>query len=403
MNTPHQQEKSLQRRVCRHIKAARHTFFAIVQPGFEETALAELQNLGVDDIVHTHQGGITFRGKVEDCYRVNLSSRVITRVLMRIDRFKAFHFNQVYKRMRNIPWELYLPADAVPAFKVSSSASKLFHTGRVEEEAAKAVGERLSEVYGSARRIDPAHPHAQSVYIRLEKNTCTISLDSTGDPLYKRGYKKYITGAPLRETTAAALLMEGGLAEAEVLVDPMCGSGTFSMEGAMMLCGRLPGEKREFPFFHWPVFSRAAYNYLSRDMEKCSEQISTKIICSDIDQGAIDIASKNILSAGIDGMISISRRDFLSEPFRDLPRNRVLCVLNPPYGKRLLEDSVVEKMYEKIGIAFREWYPDWGYVLLFPDEKYLKVAGLDFQKKISFSHGGLEVTAVVRSAGPRPA
>ncbi len=396
MNTQHQWEKSLQRRVRRHIKAARHTFFAIVQPGFEETALGELQNLGVDDIVHTHQGGITFRGKVEDCYRVNLCSRVITRVLLRIDRFKAFHFNQVYKRMRNIPWELYLPASEVPDFKVSSSASKLFHTGRVEEEAAKAIGERLSEVYGSARKVNPEHPYAQSVYIRLEKNTCTISLDSTGDPLYKRGYKKYITGAPLRETTAAALLMEGGLAEAEMLVDPMCGSGTFSMEGAMMLCGRLPGEKREFPFFHWPVFSRAAYNYLSRDMGKCSEQISTKIICSDLDQEAIDIAGKNILSAEIEGVVSISRRDFLSEPLRDLPRYRVLCVLNPPYGKRLLEDGAVERMYEKIGVVLREWYPGWGFVLLCPDEKYLKATGLEFQKKIPFSHGGLEVTAVVR-------
>jgi len=403
MNTPHQQEKSLQRRVRRHVKAVRHTFFAIVQPGFEETALGELQGLGVDDIVHTHQGGITFRGKVEDCYRVNLCSRVVTRVLMRIDRFKAFHFNQVHKRMRIIPWELYLPAGTVPGFKVSSSASKLFHTGRVEEEAAKAVGERLSEVYGSARRIDPAHPDAQCVYIRLEKNTCTISLDSTGAPLYKRGYKKYITGAPLRETTAAALLMEGGLAEAEVLVDPMCGSGTFSMEGAMMLAGRFPGEKREFPFFHWPVFSNAAYNYLLRDSKKSSDKIVTPIICSDIDQEAVDVARKNILSAEMDEMISITTRDFLSEQMLDLPSRTVLCVLNPPYGKRLLEDGVVERMYEKIGVVFREWYPDWGYVLLCPDEKYLKAAGLDFQKKISFSHGGLQVTAVVRSLRPRPA
>ncbi|MFW5860963.1 MAG: THUMP domain-containing class I SAM-dependent RNA methyltransferase [Spirochaetota bacterium] len=393
----HQPEKSLQRRVRRHVKAARHTFFAIVQPGFEETALDELQNLKVNDIVHTHQGGITFRGKVEDCYRVNLCSRIITRVLLRIDRFKAFHFNQVYKRMKSIPWELYLPANAVPEFKVSSSHSKLFHTGRVEEEAATAVIERLSEVRGIARGVKPALNHTQSVYIRLEKNTCTISLDTTGDPLYKRGYKKYITGAPLRETTAAALLMEGGLAEAEVLVDPMCGSGTFSMEGAMMLCGRLPGEKREFPFFYWPVFSSAAYNYLLRDSKKSSGKIATRIICSDIDQESVDVARKNILLAEMDEMISTSTRDFLSEPMVDLPGHKVLCVLNPPYGKRLLEDSVIERLYEKIGVAFREWYPDWGFVLLFPDEKYLKAAGLDFQKMIHFSHGGLKVTAVVRS------
>ena len=390
-------EKSIERRVRRHVKAPRHTFFAVVLPGFEGSALRELKNLMVDDIVHTHQGGITFRGKVEDCYRVNLCSRTITRVLLRIDRFKAFHFNQVYKRLKSIPWELYVSTGAVLEFRVSSAASKLYHTRRIQQEAAKAVGQRLSEAHEDNHSVNMENIETQAVYIRLEKNTCTISLDSTGDPLYKRGYKEYVTGAPLRETTAAALLMECNLDAVEMLVDPMCGSGTFSMESAMMLSGMLPGKKRDFTFFRWPVFSRAAYEYISHDWDNSSKIISTRIMCSDMDQGAVDIAFKNIQSAGLDTMISVSKMNFFQERMRELPRDGVLCVMNPPYGKRLLQEGDIERIYERIGVVFREWYPGWGYLILFPDEKYLGITELDFQKKITFPHGGLRVTAIVKS------
>ena len=401
MNTGNDLEKSLQRRVKRHVKAPGHTFFAVVQPGFEQTAAAELKNLEIQEILHLHQGGITFRGSIEDCYRLNICARTITRILMRIDRFKSFHFNQLYRRTREIPWELLLPPGCDPQFGISSSASRLYHTGRIEEEAFRAISERMSKVYGNWHPCDEKEIQPQTVYIRIEKNTCTLSLDSSGEPLYKRGYKDYVTEAPIRETTASALLYEADIYNADVIIDPMCGSGTFSLEAGMILQHRIPGCSRKYPFYSWPVFSRASFDCIHRNEAEKTVNTSTRIICSDVNPKAVQVAERNIQSAGLDDLVDISVHDFLQYPMKDAAGINALCMLNPPYGRRVAQDSNIYAIYEKLGMVFREWYPEWGYMILFPDEKCIRAAKLPFTKKITFPHGGIQVTALFHPAGVR--
>ncbi|WP_155318089.1 THUMP domain-containing class I SAM-dependent RNA methyltransferase [Desulfosarcina alkanivorans] len=204
-------------------------------------------------------GGVTFGGRFVDCQRANLYVRTATRVLMRIGSFLATNVRRLEKKSAGVPWELFLPPGILPEIKVRSRRSRLYHTDVISRALRQSMARRLGRPPGSSR---PDRP--QTLFVRVVEDRYTLSLDSTGAPLYKRGLKSGPARAPLRETQAAAILMAAGYDPGRPLVDPLCGSGTFSLEAAMMAKRMAPGVKRDFAFMDWPAFRESRWAFFRR-------------------------------------------------------------------------------------------------------------------------------------------
>jgi len=389
--------RGLERRVKQHIAARDHSFFAIVQPGFEAAAARELAELGIGPMDETVEGGLEFTGKLEACYRANLCSRTITSLLMRIAAFRAEYFDRFHDRLTEIPWELYIRNGVSISFHITAHKSRLYHTGRLEEEARKAITSRFSE-YGMAPSWESVNDEAgQTVHLRLDHDRCQVSLDTSGDKLYKRGQKLHVTGAPLRETLAALILTEARVKEYDLVMDPLCGSGTFSLEAAGILSGLLPAPGRHFPFMDWPAFRPAAYNHLKKGLQ--AEQVVKRetpfIFASDIDDRAMEAARKNISGAGLEGVISLEKRDFFREIHAIPAEKKCLIVLNPPYGGRLRNDDVRD-FYHRMGRTLRDDYGRCGVAVIVPGLEQEKALALHRNRKILFMNGGIRVALLVR-------
>lgn len=382
----------LERRIRQHVRAGEHFFFAVVQPGFEETCLKELQEKAVG---HSHvavEGGISFKGTVQDCWKCCLVSRTAGRVLMRLRRFRADNFNLFHREMLAFPWELYL--SGMPAsFSITASRSRLYHTGRLQQEAEDALRRRLAEA-GIEAEDKESH---QTVFVRMEHDTCHLSLDATGDLLYKRGQKRLITRAPLRETAAAGILLEAGILDADVLADPMCGSGTFSLEAAGICSGQLPGGNRFFSFMEWPVFSRASFEFMKRQLEDEGRRKGRKlaVLASDIDPAAAETSGKNFASSGMDLFSCIPAvRDFFTDK-PEIPAGKSLVVMNPPYGERLRQDDV-PAFYRRIGEKLRSDWADSGWAVIVPGHREEQALNIPWDKKIPFRNGGIRAAVLIR-------
>ncbi len=395
MDESHASSKALERRIRQHVIAAEHDFFAVVQPGFEKTACGELSGMGIHPSGML-EGGLEFSGRLETCYRVNIASRTVTRVLMRLADFHAENERVLSRRISSIPWELYLPAQGTIGINASSSSSRLYHTGLIAEAVEKGIRTRCTE-YG----IDPSYDSefTQRIYVRIHDNRCTVSLDTTGEPLYRRGRKRYVSTAPLRETLASLILAEASFTEYPVLFDPMCGSGTFSLEAGEFMAGILPGMGRDFPFIRWPAFRPAAFNHMVKKLveEHLPAPCPERIIAWDHDENAANIALRNIREAGLWGRVTVEKKDFLID-VPEIPSDKpLLIIMNPPYGRRL-DDGKIKSLYGKIGEVIRQRYPEAGFAILVPGEEYESILGLTWDRKILFFNGGIPVGLILRNA-----
>ncbi|MCU0844769.1 MAG: hypothetical protein MUC76_07575 [Spirochaetes bacterium] len=394
--------KALARRIRQHAAGRVHRFFAVVQPGFEDLAIEELRELEIADGFSAAEGGIEFEARLDACYRVNLCSRIVTRVLMRLDRFSATHFERLRAKTTAFPWELYLSEKAPAAFSVSCGKSRLYHTGRIEEEVRAGIVERLA-VYGKtlpADGVDDAAP-AQTVFVRFENDLCDLSLDSSGAPLYRRGYKTHVAQAPLRETIAAALLRASGIERCDTLVDPMCGSGTFCIEAAHIWSGRCPGIARPFAFELWPAFRPAAFAHLKktscRETAAASTDAAKRIHCADIDPAAVEATGGNARRAGMEGVVLPRKESFFAAVPDIPPGAKTLLMLNPPYGERIPRRNLAA-FYRRIGETIRARYAGCAYCVIVPGIEIEKALSLPWDRKIVFMNGGIRVAAVIKRA-----
>ncbi|HOO70259.1 MAG TPA: hypothetical protein PK926_00750 [Spirochaetota bacterium] len=391
---------ALEKRVKRQVKARRHLFFAVCQPGFEHTAMRELSLLGIEEFEGAAEGGVEFYGSLEDCYRISMLSRTIIRVIMRISRFRAESFTRLNDIMAKIPWELYLCTGTTVSFNVSCRKSRLYHSGAVEQEARAAVERRAAE---QGLALSFTAEAAQEIFLRLDHDRCQVSLDATGEALYKRGNKRLVTPASLRETTAALILREAAVTGYDVLIDPMCGSGTFSLEGAGIAQNLPASPDRDFSFMRWPAFSKGAYAYVKKNLEQAvaEDPRPGRIIVSDNDPEAVEAARANFASAGLAETCAPETRDFFTERIDIPPDRRCLIVLNPPYGKRLNSVNVAD-VYRKIGQTMREWYGRCGYAVIVPGLELEKVLSLPHDRKVLFMNGGIRVAVIFRDVRPFP-
>ena len=354
---------ALEKRLKRQIIGKPHRFQAVVPLGFEQTLVHELCSiLKSDDSAEASDtnflphvsgdGKVEFTAKITDAWKAVAYSRVANRILMHLADFKAENFRELEKKADEIPWELFLDnkGTARVDIHVTCKHSRLYHSD--------AVAERLDKIL-------PAPSTPQNLFVTLVDDRCTLWLDLAGEELYKRGHERFVNEAPLKETIAAAMIFEAiksaiGPAQsgAITLIDPMTGSGTFSLEAAYMASSLIPGICRDFALKHQPAFKEATWNFLIRRENGAAATI-TKIVTSDISERSIEIIKHNIECSPLASIapsensptITPQLRDFFSYTAKDIAdtcgESAPIIVLNPPYGKRL--DFDAPKLYTKIG------------------------------------------------------
>ncbi|MGD9367895.1 MAG: RNA methyltransferase [Desulfobacteraceae bacterium] len=379
---------SLEKRIKRHLIGRRHDYFAVTLPGFERLCADELTRLSdTIRITGIAIGGVSFSGRLTDVYRTNLQVRTAGRLLMRLARFKATNFQQLEKQIQKIPWELYLPWGTVPVFHITTSHSRLYHSGAIAER----IGENISAQW-SEQGATPARSENQALFIRLQDDGVTVSLDCSGAPLYRRGIKTHAARAPLRETTAAGILLSAGYRRDRPLVDPMCGAGTFSLEAAMMAKKIPPGLFRDFAFMQWPAFRPRQWAYLKKSAsEKTKSFPRTVIWASDADGRAVAGLKDCVSDYGFEDAVSVFQADFFRLRPEKISAQKGLVVLNPPYGRRLSAEGDGENAYKEIAAKLKKDFKGWKAALLVPKEGLARQLGLPL-KSVSLSHGGLQLT-----------
>jgi putative N6-adenine-specific DNA methylase len=384
-------------------------FFAVCAPGLEPFTALELEQLGLmgnkpsqpeDFLTESSQesrhqfehGGIPFQGSFHDLYRANLYLRTATRVLVRFGEFYASVFPELRRKASHLPWEKYIVGERPIALRVTCQKSRLYHQGAVAERLSGAIADRL----GNLPPLQKYHEDSdtdlpQLIVVRLVDNLCTISIDSSGALLHKRGYRLGVAKAPLRETLASALVMASGWDATSPLLDPLCGSGTIPIEAAL-LARRVPaGYARRFAFMDWPDFDSGHWDKLLSDAGKAIVSASPKIIASDRDAGAIQTAQANAGRAGVADCIEFSCK---SVSAMDPPPFPGWIVTNPPYGVRLSKTSDLRNLYAQLGKVLRTRCPGWHVTMLCDSIQLIRATGLHFDKGISMVNGGLKVKLV---------
>ncbi|MBQ0027720.1 MAG: class I SAM-dependent RNA methyltransferase [Lachnospiraceae bacterium] len=365
--------------------------------GLEAILKREIDDLGYD-IVKVEDGRVTFIGDAEAIARVNIWSRTAERVLIKIGSFMAYSFEDLYQGTKALPWEEYIPSDGkFWVTKASSVKSKLFSPSDIQSIMKKAMVDRMKETYPVQRFEETGEAFPIRVFIM--KDEVTVGLDTTGDSLHKRGYRKLTAKAPIAENLAAALIMLTPWRADRVLVDPFCGSGTIPIEAALMAANMAPGMNREFNACDWEHIVPArtwkdAYDE-ARDMVDLN--VETDIQGYDIDDEMVKISRENAKLAGVDKLIHFQRRSV-----EDLshPKKYGFVICNPPYGERIYEKEKIGELYDIIGNRYKE-LDSWSLYMITAYEDAEKHIGrkADKNRKI---YNGMMMTRFYSFMGPKP-
>ena len=360
------------------MKNTTEKIFIIVAPGLENICAAQLQQLITEPLELDH-GGITFSGNLNDIYRCNLWLRCASRVLVRMEEIKCRDFPTLYQKALRLPWGRFIRPDRKFSLRVTCHSSRLNHSDRIATTMANAIKKSLG---CSNAGTDTSLPE-QLIFVRFDNDNCTISIDSSGDLLHKRGYRQHSTSAPLRETLAAACLMSCNWNGNRPLHDPFCGSGTIAIEAAMIAANIAPGLQRQFSFMHWPGYRHGLWNSLiSMAKKEIQTDVAVTISGSDTDSSAIHAAISNATAAGVDHFIRFSMQDaFAAAPAAS--GGFMLC--NPPYGERLHSNHSPAQLLTQLKKLITTYPHSWEGAALLPDSASNKTA------IATFSNGGLAV------------
>lgn len=353
--------------------------FLVCPPGLEAPLQAEALAKGFA-VSGASSGGVTVTGGWPDVWRANLELRGAVRVLVRVGGFMAFHLAQLDKRSRKFAWGDVLRADVPVKVQVTCKASKIYHAGAATQRIVTA----LTESHGITVSADAA----LVVKVRIDDNQVVISLDTTGEPLHKRGHKQAVGKAPLRENMAAMFLAECGYDGTQVVVDPMCGSGTFVIEAAEIAAGLQPGRSRGFAFEDLASFDADAFVAIRREAGQVSGAV--QFYGSDRDAGAIRMSTENAARAGVTEMttfVNLSAAD--ARPPEGPPG---LVMVNPPYGARIGNKKLLYAIYAEFGATMRTHFKGWRVGMVTSEPGLAKVTGLPWKPKgAPVAHGGMKV------------
>lgn len=375
-------------------------YFAVSAPGLEAFTALELKKLNLlgeeepnpeksPNAGEGLEGGVEFSGDLEALYRANLHLRTASRVLVRLGDFYAVSFAELRKKAARLPWEAYLRPGQEVSVHATCRRSRLYHSDAVAERVVGAIGDRLGGpvVAVKAAGSDSVDP-PQLVVVRIVHDHCTISIDSSGELLHRRGYRQAVAKAPLRETLAAGLLMAADWEAASPLLDPFCGSGTIPIEAALMALGLPPGGRRRFAFMHWPGYDPLTWERLLGEVRPRPAEEIPPIQGSDRDAGAVRMAQENAERAGVSGLIEFSCRAVSAI---GPPAGPGWVVTNPPYGLRVSANKDLRDLYAQIGNVLRARCPGWQAAVLCSDLRLLGQTRLKLDTSLSFVNGGVSV------------
>ena len=374
--------------------------FELIAPchfGMEAVLKREIIDLGYD-VTEVADGRVTFFGDEEALCRANVFLRTAERILIKIGSFHAETFEELFQGTKALPWEEYIPVNG--KFWVTKSASvksRLFSPSDLQSNMNTAMVDRLKGIY----QVHWCAEAGESFPIRvfLMKDEVTVGLDSTGESLHKRGYRKLTAKAPIAENLAAGLIMLTPWNGSRILVDPFCGSGTIPIEAAMMAANMAPGMNRDFTAQSWEhiVAKRLWYDTVDEAREQVDLQVDTDIQGYDLDEEMVRIARENAKLAGVDGLIHFQRRDVAQLSH---PKKYGFLITNPPYGERLQEKEEMPALYRTIGERFRA-LDSWSMYLITAYEQAEKDIGrkADKNRKI---YNGMMKTYFYQFLGPKP-
>lgn len=365
--------------------------------GLEAVLKKEITELGYD-ISKVEDGRVTFTGDEDAVCRANIFLRTAERILIKIGCFHAETFDELFEGTKALPWEEYIPSDGkFWVTKAASVKSKLFSPSDIQSIMKKAMVKRLGEAYG----ISWFQEDGESFPIRvfLYKDEVTVGLDTTGESLHKRGYRKLTAKAPIAENLAAALIMLTPWKHDRILIDPFCGSGTFPIEAAMMAANIAPGMNRDFRAFAWKhlIPSKMWYDCMDEAAEEVDMSVETDIQGYDIDPEMVKIARANAKLAGVEELIH-----FQTRPVERLSHSKKygFVITNPPYGERLEEKKSLPALYQTLGERYRN-LDSWSMYLITSYEYAQRDIGKNADKNRKLYNGMLK-TYFYQYLGPKP-
>ncbi|RXZ82228.1 class I SAM-dependent RNA methyltransferase [Paenibacillaceae bacterium] len=363
--------------------------------GFEAVVARELKELGYTE-TRTENGRVLFEGDFGDICRTNLWLRTADRVLIKMGEFKALTFDELFEGVKALNWPDWIPADGEFPVEGKSYKSQLSSVPACQGIVKKAVVEKMKQKYHT--EWFPEDGGRYVIEVALRNDIATLTLDTTGPSLHKRGYRQLVTEAPLKETMAAAIILLSRWRPERPLYDPFCGSGTFAIEAAMIGWNIAPGLRRKFTAEQWPIISNDLWDDAQDEaFDAVKDDIPLQISGSDIDPEAIEVAQAAAAKAGLAKEI-----DFHCLPAvkADIRGDYGCLITNPPYGERLGDEREAEKAVRQLGNIMRE-LPSWSVFALSPDKSFEHHYGRPAQKKRKLFNGRIECN-LYQYLGPLP-
>ncbi len=355
--------------------------FAVTAPGLESICAVELEALGMAEI-QLEAGGVGFRGGLRELYLANLWLRTASRVLVRFGEFACRDFPGLYRKALSLPWGRYLRPGTGLRVRATCRRSRLNHTGRIAETLSRAMHRALGET-----TREPCGKE-QLLLVTVEEDRCRLSLDSSGTLLHRRGYRQDIGVAPLRETLAAGILMLLGWRGETPLFDPMCGSGTFLVEGALLALNRPPGCARTFAFMDWPRFRPGLWQALLIEAQRQGREDCPLLAGGDRDSAVLEAARRNAERAGVGHCLTLRQANAGDWILPADPPGLVIC--NPPYGSRLEwgEEGAIGRSLDRL---FENIPPQWRRAFLAADPGPADAMVLPLRRLAPLQNGGIRV------------
>lgn len=376
-----------------------NNIYEIVVPclfGMEAVVKREIIDLGYE-ISHVDDGRITFKGDAEAIVRANVWIRAGERIMVKVAQFKAVTFDQLFEGIKGIPWENYIPMDGkFWVSKATSIKSELFSPSDIQSITKKAMVERLKKAYKTPWFEEKGASYPVRIFIK--KDMIEVTLDATGNGLHKRGYRAQASRAPIRESLAAGIVLLSVWNNQRILVDPFCGSGTILIEAAMIGANMAPGLNREFIAEGWTNFiDKKLWAKVADEAIAGEKTPDMNIQGYDLDFRVLKIARENAELAGVSDFIHFQDRPF--EKFSS-PKQYGVVITNPPYGERLDNKEVVEKLYQSMGEVL-EPYDTWSKYMITSFEGFEQSYGKKATKKRKLYSGMLK-TNLYQYLGKRP-
>ncbi|MGM0509018.1 MAG: THUMP domain-containing class I SAM-dependent RNA methyltransferase [Fusobacteriota bacterium] len=353
--------------------------------GLEGIVKKELKRLGYKNL-EVSNGKVEFDGTAIDICRANIWLRCADRVLLKMGEFKARSFEQLFERTKKLPWDEILPKDAeFPVSKISSVKSKLYSKSDSQAIVKKAIVEKMKEKYNADWFEETGDKY--TINVKILKDIVTISLDTSGEGLHKRGYRKDGFRAPIKETLAAALAQISKWNEYKPLIDPMCGTGTILIEAAMIAKNMAPGSNRRFAAEEWGIIPDEAWVEARDEAYSQEKETDCYILGMDVDRKALEIARENAELAMVDDVIKFEKGN---ARYLKSDKKRGVIITNPPYGDRLSNKEQVDSLYKDLGTQWKRKLPTWKYYVITPNEEFEKLFGKKADKNRKLYNGRIK-------------